>query len=66
MGTINIKLRGSFGLEDFETTAMKGGHVAAIKRGIKFLADELSKAVVKDVYCAKKGVEPPDAPFGQD
>ncbi len=66
MGMIVIEMMGSFNRESFQTTATEGGHVAAIRRAITFLASQLTTAVVKDLNLAKKDVHPSLAPLGQD
>lgn len=63
---IKIEMRGSFPTKTFETCAEEGGHVAAVKRGIEFLADKLGEAVVKDAQLMKEGIEPPTSPLGAD
>lgn len=66
MGMIKIDMFGSFPPKHFDTCAETGGHVAAIKRSIQFLAEQLSFAVVKDAQLIKEGVSPPAAPLGED
>ena len=66
MGMINIKMMGSFPEKSFNTSAVNGGHVCAIKRSIEFLADQLGKAVVNDAKCTAKGIIPPSSPLGED
>jgi len=66
MGMISIKMMGSFPEKNFNTSAVNGGHVCAIKRSIEFLADQLGKAVVNDAKCTVDGVSPPNSPLGFD
>lgn len=67
MGMVRIQTYGSFGVpKTFETTAEKGGHVAALKRGILFLTEELENAVQRDVDLAQHGSVPPQAHWGCD
>ena len=63
---IKIEMAGSFGQKGFQSTALEGGHVVAIKRAIKFLADELGDAVIVDANLTKEGTAPPNAPLGRD
>jgi hypothetical protein len=57
---------GSFPSKDFSTCAESGGHVAAIKRGIEFLAAQLGPAVIEDAKLTKEGIAPSAAPLGHD
>jgi len=66
MGMINIKMYGSFPVENFSTCAENGGHVCAIKRSIEFLAEQLGLAVVMDAKLTKAGEAPPNSPLGKD
>ncbi len=66
MGMIRIQMYGSFPTKDFDTCADRGGHVAAIKRALQFLTDQLGPAVVKDARLTKDGINPPDAPLGEN
>jgi hypothetical protein len=66
MGMLKIETWGSFKSGDFQTCAEAGGHVAAIKRGIRYLADRLPEAVQKDAKLTAEGVAPPNAPLGED
>ena len=56
MGMIKIQMLGSFPSKNFETCAIRGGHVSAIKRAIEFLSAQLGPAVVRDVKLAQDGV----------
>ena len=66
MGLIRIQMLGSFPEKKFETCAMNGGHVCAVKRSIEFLAEQLGEAVVNDAVCTMKGIMPPNSPLGKD
>ncbi len=67
MGMVKIQVWGSFGdAQEFQTCAEEGGHVAAVKRGIKFLADVLPNAVRLDAKLTAEGITPPSAPLGGD
>ena len=66
MGMIQIDLWGSFPKRQFKTCAQEGGHVAALKRGIEFLAAQLGEAVVKDAKLTAEGIVPPVSPLGVD
>jgi hypothetical protein len=67
MGMVKVEVVGSFGAaKHFETSAMKGGHVAAIHRALGFLVDQLPNAVQLDTALAKEGSAPPSAPWGCD
>ena len=66
MGMIRIQMYGSFPTKDFDTSAVRGGHVTAIKRAIQFLTEQLGPAVIKDVQLTSEGIVPPDAPLGKD
>ena len=66
MGMIRIQMLGSFPEKNFETCAINGGHVCAVKRSIEFLAAQLGGAVVNDANCIMKGIAPPKSPLEQD
>jgi hypothetical protein len=66
MGMIRIQMSGSFPEKKYETCAINGGHVCAVKRSIEFLAAQLGEAVVNDANCTIKGIAPPNSPLGKD
>jgi hypothetical protein len=64
---VRIEVYGSFGPHRMmETCAEEGGHVAAIKRGIAFLTNELGNAVRLDAQLAVEGEAPPKCRLGDD
>lgn len=66
MGMLKIDTWGSFKPETFRTSAEEGGHVMALKRGIKHLADQLGDAVIQDAKLTLQGEKPPRSLLGKD
>lgn len=69
MGQLTIQFAGSFrtknGQKMFNTTALEGGHAAAIGRAIQFLSDQLPEAIAQDHALHDEGQRPPAADFGK-
>lgn len=65
MGVVNITLQGSFGRSAHSTSALEGGHAAAIGRAIEFLAQQLPRAIELDHKLHTDGERPPRADFGK-
>lgn len=72
MGTINIRISGSF-LEPaagtdrtrgIDISAERGGHAYAISRAIKYLNDQMGKAIQIDHKLHDAGTRPPESDFG--
>jgi len=59
MGTITIKIEGSFGKPDEKTfSAEHGGHAYALTRAIGFLFARMSPAIRDDHANHEKGIHP--------
>lgn len=64
MGVVTVTLQGSFGSKLFTSTALEGGHAAALGRAINYLSLQLPASITLDHALHDQNETPPRADFG--